>query len=82
MAINIKNQRAVDSVKRLAKRRGVSYTAAIEFAVDAALDQPDQTAQQAALDRVQKIAADYRAHLPSDVTIEVDQFYDNDGLYL
>jgi len=81
MAINIKNERTVEAVRRLAAYYGVSYTAAIETAVEAALHTPIPSAQDQALSEVQRIAADYRAHLPVGHRLAVDDLYDEAGLY-
>jgi len=84
MAINIKNERAVDAIKRLAARYDVGYTAAIEIAAEAALQTPnppppDEAAQS--LGRVARIAAEYRAHLPQAPAFDSDALYDDAGLY-
>jgi len=81
MAINIKNEHTAEAVKRLAARRGISYTAAIDQAVAAALAAPDEQAEQAHMDRVCRIAADYQMHLPAGAIPEVDTIYGEDGLY-
>ncbi|MEA4944673.1 MAG: type II toxin-antitoxin system VapB family antitoxin [Propionicimonas sp.] len=81
MALNIKNERTVDAVKRLAARYDVSYTRAIEVAVEAALQAPDRQAQERSLERVSRLAADYRSHLPADAGPEIDDLYDGQGLY-
>jgi len=66
MAINIKNEQTVDAVKKLAARHGVSYTMAIEMAVE---------------EQVTRIAAEYREHLPAGTVPDEKMLYGPDGLY-
>jgi len=81
MAINIKNERTVEVVKRLATYYGASYTAAIELAAQAALRTPSPTSQEQALNEVRQIAADYRAYLPAGHDLADGDLYDEAGLY-
>ena len=81
MAINIKNPRAVDAIKRLAVHYDVNYTTAIEMAATAALRTPDPSRQDEAVRRVGRIAAEYRAHLPRATTLDSDELYDETGVY-
>ena len=86
MAINIKNQRTVDAVRRLAEHYGLSYTRAIEVAAEQALQTPSESTLAVDLRKVQQIAADYRAHLPTGHWLcqddsDGDDLYGDDGLY-
>ena len=80
MAINIKNERTVDAVKRLAESYGVSYTTAIEMAAETVLSQPRLSEQDRVLERASQILSEYRAHLDGAVPDE-DALYTDDGLY-
>ncbi len=81
MAINIKNPEAVEAVRRLAEHLGVGYTKAIELAARQTLAASYPTADEQALARVSRIAAEYRAHLTPATTLDPDQLYNPDGLY-
>jgi len=47
MALNIKNPKAVELVKKYAERTGLSQTSAVEDALQRALDQLDQESEEA-----------------------------------
>ncbi|MCL1841239.1 MAG: type II toxin-antitoxin system VapB family antitoxin [Propionibacteriaceae bacterium] len=79
MAINIKNERTVAAIKRLAARDGVSYTTAIEEAVNAALMTEPPCAEDAFVAEIKAIVDDYRAHGPGP--LDTDELYDEFGLY-
>jgi hypothetical protein len=79
MAINIKNERTVAAVKRLAARDGVSYTTAIDNAVEAALAHKTEDEIEAQIRQISQIAAEYRAHATHRP--DTDELYDEDGLY-
>lgn len=81
MAINIKNERTVAAVKRLAAHYGLSYTAAIETAAEIALRRPNPSAEEEAFQRVRRIVDDYRSHLADAEQLDTGQFYDDAGLY-
>jgi hypothetical protein len=81
VAINIKNERTVAAVKRLAAHYGVSYTAAIEIAAETALRQPNPTAEEQALSQVEQITTAYRAHLDGATALDEGGLYDDVGLY-
>ncbi|MDR1187299.1 MAG: type II toxin-antitoxin system VapB family antitoxin [Bifidobacteriaceae bacterium] len=81
MAINIKNPRAVDAVKRLSEHYGTNYAKAIELAADVALSMPGGSAEERALERLERITAAYRADLPASQTLDADALYDQNGLY-
>ncbi|MCL2788288.1 MAG: type II toxin-antitoxin system VapB family antitoxin [Micrococcales bacterium] len=81
MALNVKNERTVSAVRLLAQRRGITCTAAIHEAVDAALSTPDKSAEQAMIDDVRRIADDFRASLPPSTTLDEDALYDENGLF-
>jgi len=81
MAINVKNPRAVAAVKRLAAHCGLSYTAAIEMAAEAALKTPSPSNEQEALKQIHRITTEYRAHLPETTTLDQGALYDEAGLY-
>lgn len=80
MALNIKNPRTVEMVKQLAQHYGLSYTAAIERAAEAALREPSPAIDRDALRRVQRLAAAYRAHRDEPLP-DPDDLYNVDGLY-
>ena len=79
MAINIKNERTVAAIKRLAARDGVSYTSAIDSAVRTALTMEPPEDEEAFLNEIKAIADDYRAHAPGP--LDTDALYDENGLY-
>jgi hypothetical protein len=81
MAINIKNERTVAAVKRLASHYGVSYTMAIEIAAEAALKTPNMTAEEQALKQVERIVTEYQTHLPEAHDLGTDALYDEAGLF-
>jgi hypothetical protein len=81
MALNIKNERTVDIVKRLAVQLGTGYTTAIEVAATAALRLPADSAQELAAQKARRIAAAYRAHAGSESALNTDSLYDKNGLY-
>jgi hypothetical protein len=82
VAINIKNQRAVAAIQRLAASYGgVSYAAAIEAAAEAALRQPRPDEASRLTLEVERIAAEYRAHLPAADPLNQEDLYGPDGLY-
>jgi len=81
MAINIKNQRTVDAIVSLAQRYGTTYTKAVEVACDLALRTPDMTAETASLAKIERLAAEYRDHLPVGHAFDTDDLYDENGLY-
>jgi len=80
MAINIKNERTVDSVKKLAQSYGVSYTSAIEMAVEAALSRPGLSDQDRILQKASGILSQYRAHAHG-TALDEEALYAEDGLY-
>jgi len=81
MAINIKNERTVESVKQLARHLGVSYTAAISIATEAALRIPNPPAEDQTLQRINRIVADYQAHVPAAQDLDTETLYDANGLF-
>ena len=81
MAINIKNDQTVEAVKRLAAHLGVTYTAAIEIAANAALSIPRPSAEDQALEQINRIVTSYQAHLPTTQSLDTDTLYDADGLF-
>ena len=80
MAINIKNERTVDAVKRLAESYGVSYTAAIEMAAEAALKHPMLSEQDRIMEKASGILSEYRTHMDG-ATLDEQALYTEDGLY-
>jgi hypothetical protein len=81
MAINIKNETTVAAVKRLAEHYGITYTAAIETAVEYMLNLPSTSDKERALAQVTRIVSEYQAHLPTTHTLNTDDLYDNQGLF-
>jgi hypothetical protein len=83
MAINIKSERTVEAVRRLAAHLDVSYTRAIEVAAEQALSTPRPSAEAEALARVNRIAAEYRAHRDQATAVDASasELYDAEGLY-
>ena len=81
MAINVKSERAVAAVKRLATHYGVGYTAAIERAAEEALTSAKSSVDEQTLERVRMITAEYRTHLSDRAVADGDALYDENGLY-
>ena len=81
MGIVVKNERAVEAVKRLAELYQVSYTAAIEMAAEAALRRPGTQGQGHRFDQAMRVAADYRTCLGCDTSGDADGLYDERGLF-
>ncbi|MCL1838889.1 MAG: type II toxin-antitoxin system VapB family antitoxin [Propionibacteriaceae bacterium] len=81
MAINVKNENCVTVVKQLAEQLGVSYTAAIEIAAATALQAHSKTSKEAAASQIEQIIAAYQAHLPVDHYMNVEELYDDSGLF-
>jgi len=81
MALNIKNERTIDAVKRLAARYDTSYTTAIEIAAEQALRTPPASTEQHKQAKARQIARAYHAHSPSGRTLDTDHLYNAAGLY-
>jgi len=83
VSINIKNDQAVDALRRLAAHYGLNYGAAITAAAEAVLAQPRPSDQARASATVRRIVADYRAHVDPTVSAALDDatLYDEAGLY-
>jgi len=79
MALNIKNDRTVELVRQLAAASGLSYTGAIDAAVDAMLKQRTLSPREVVVDQALAIARTYRAHLKEGPGPE--ELYDERGLY-
>lgn len=81
MAINIKNERTVATIKRLAEHYGVTYTTAIEMAANYMLNLPSISATEHAFAQIERITSEYRAHLPATHVMDTDALYDSQGLF-
>ena len=79
MAINIKNERGVLAMEKLAEYYGLPYAGAIEAAAREVLARPRPDAAQAAVEKAERIAAEYRDHLVGDLNTET--LYDERGLF-
>ena len=79
MAINIKNERGVLAIERLAEHYGLSYAGAIDAAARDILARPALDVAQTAAAEAERIAAEYRAHQVGELSPE--SLYAEDGLY-
>lgn len=80
-SLNIKNDRAVNALHRLASYYGTNCTQAIVRAAEEILTAPDETQLSRDADRIEAALDAYRA-LATNIGGNDDGMYDDDGLPL
>ena len=78
-SLNIKNDRAVNALQRLASHYGTNYTQAIVRAAEEILAQPSEAQMSHDAARIEAALDTYRA-LATNIDGNDDGMYDNDGL--
>lgn len=80
MAMTIKNERVVNKIRTLADSLHTDQVSAVEQAVDALSREVARSAVEQRLAQVLDLARTIRESLPSEVTLDVEELYDEAGL--